>query len=1046
MKNEIPFYFIDEVVVRSPAYPFKKRLNADDIYAMLEDTFFLEAIYVASPLLYDECVKLKKGIITGDKEKNKILQSLYKYAVRMHTRSTPFGLFSTSGLARWSESETERGYEKETFTRHTRLDMHFLHKMITLISQAPDIQEYIRYFPNNSFYPVGSDIRYIEFTYKNDLRHYKISAVKKNDFILKILELAKTGITKNEIIHTLIQGTVGEGTARRFAEEMIGSQLLISEFDVSLTNSHDFTVQIQNHLERLYQRSGSEYIHNLLQFFTSIIADVNQLDKVKVPDINAYKSIVARLKELHPQLEESKVFHIDSYRVNSKTTVHNHVQADLQEVFWFLKKMNFGNYDVNEKLEAFKNKFSHRYETQTVSLAEVLDADFGIGYPVDKPIIAGNFVDDIPFDVDEKDDHFTLNMKEKWLLALMLFQENKEAYSISLENQQLPPQSNSYQDSWYGLPASISCMFRVVNDEKDTILLEHFFGPSAASVLSRFCHGNDEIKNTVCSIIEKEEAVFDNCVFAEIVHMPDNRITNVIMHPPFRKYEIPYLATASVADENIITLNDLFIKLENNEIILFSKRLNKRVIPCKTHVHNHFTNTLPLYHFLGDLQHQGANRSMNFSWGTLAKLFKFLPRVCYKNVILSPAMWTIPKNFFDVDNRHQEHLVETFEKIRKLHNIPEQVLYSEGDNELLVDFTDPLSINTWLNLIRHKKTILLKEFLWIGDTDGRQYVNQYIATLISKETKNFGSPVPENTHLTGNNDAGIQRTFTHGSEWLYLKIYCGLNSSDLLLTNIISPIVNILQQQGLIKKWFFIKYADPDHHIRLRFLLHHAADTGKVLETFNQRLNLADERQLVAKIQSDMYVREIERYGANTMELCESIFFVDSLFGLEILKVLGTNKDETLKALWGVKLVDDFLNGYKLTLKEKAEFADLSKKSFHAEFRANKGTLDKINAKYTIHRNTLKEIMSGDAKNKSLYNLLNQKAVLLAPLLDQLRELRDNNKLTVDLFQILSSLIHMMLNRLITQKERLHEFLVIEFLSKYYTTQLHLNKAEKINA
>jgi len=1045
MKNEIPFHFIDEVVVRSPAYPFKKQLKTDDIYRMLDDAFFLEAIYVASPLLYDECIKLKKGIVTGEKEKNKILQSLYKYAVRMHTRSTPFGLFSTSGLAGWSDIKTDRQYAKDTFTRHTRLDMHFLHKMVTLISQTPDIQEYIRYFPNNSFYPVGSDIRYIEFTYKNDLRHYKISAVKKNNFILKILELAKTGITKNEIIRTLVQGGISEGTAGRFAEEMIGSQLLISEFEVSLTNPHDFTIQIKNHLERLHKRSGSEYISNLLEFFNGIIADVNRLDRRESPDIPAYKAIIAKLKELHPELDESKVFHIDSYRVNSKTTIHNQVQADLQEVFGFLKKMNFGNYDVNEKLEAFKSKFSQRYETQTVSLAEVLDADFGIGYPVDKPIIAGNFVDDIPFDIDEKDDHFTLNMKEKWLLAIMLFQENKEVYSISLENQQLPPQPN-HQDSWYGLPPSISCMFRVVNDEKETIVLEHFFGPSAASILSRFSHGNDEIKNTVCSIIEKEEAVFENCVFAEIVHMPDNRITNVIMHPPFRKYEIPYLATASVNQENIITLNDLFVKLENNEIILFSKRLNKRVIPCKTHVHNHFTNTLPVYHFLSDLQHQGVNRSMNFSWGTLAKLFKFLPRVCYKNVILSPAMWTIPKNFFDVENQHQEQLVETFEKIRKLHNLPERVLYSEGDNELLVDFTDPLSINTWLNLIRHKRTILLKEFLWIGDTDDHQYINQYIATLIGQETKSFSAPLPENIHLSGNIEAEIQRSFTHGSEWLYLKIYCGLNSSDLLIMKVISPGIDALQQQGLIKKWFFIKYADPDHHIRLRLLLNNPFDTGRVLEIFNQTLNRADERPLVAKIQSDMYVREIERYGASTMELCESIFFVDSLFCAEILKVLGNSKDETLKALWGVKLVDDFLNGYKLSLKEKMEFADLSKKAFHAEFKANKGTLDKINTKYTIHRNMLKDIMSGNSKNKNLYNLLDQKAMLLAPLLNQIRELRENDKLTVDLFQILSSLIHMMLNRLITQKERLHEFLIIEFLFKYYTTQLHLSKSERINA
>ena len=75
----------------------------------------------------------------------------------------------------------------------------------------------------------------------------------------------------------------------------------------------------------------------------------------------------------------------------------------------------------------------------------------------------------------------------------------------------------------------------------------------------------------------------------------------------------------------------------------------------------------------------------------------------------------------------------------------------------------------------------------------------------------------------------IQRNFSIGSEWLYYKLYTGHKTADFILTEVIKPLTEEFLEKGLIDKWFFIRYADPKHHIRLRF---HCLDTkniGKVI-------------------------------------------------------------------------------------------------------------------------------------------------------------------------------------------------------------------------
>lgn len=1028
-----PLKLIDKIIVRSPLYPFNFASSAEQVYALLDDEFFMEAIYIASPLLYEEAVKLKNDQVKVEKEKQKITNSLYRYYTRMYSRSTPFGLFSTCDVAEWGSGDNTDVVRE--YRRHTRLDMYFLQTMVSALTQITNVKELLHYHSNSSIYLTDSEIRYIEHTYVSGLRKYKISAVTRNDYVLNTLAASKGGVSKQTLVKQLVDGGIGEQDASGFVENLIDSQLLLNEFEVAITGEDDFAYQVLKHLENIANRSDSWYVRSVLNFFKGIVNDLQALDTGKPNKILAYKQLIGKLKQLQPLIEEGKTFHIDSYRTGSlPLTVRESAKEEIIEVVTNMLQMNQGMFLMNRTLEDFKAKFWERYEQATVPLVEALDTDMGIGYPVNRKSASAPMVDDIGVKQNELGTTIQLNAIEKWLFELLSHADNQNQYQIHLDKHMKPPSNNAQgANTWMMLPLSMSVLFRVLNDEQQTLLFEGITGPSAASFLARFTYGNKEIREVVETVIAEEEKIVENAIMAEIVHLPDNRVTNVIMHPPMRQYEIPYLAVPSADAEHVIELADLYLRMENSELVLFSKKLNKRILPRKTHMHNHVSNSLPAYNFLGDLQEQGGNRSFIFFGREIMRLFVFMPRFYYKNAIISPAMWSLTPAIIEQLKATDGNLpTAAIEKIRQQYNIPNLVLHIEGDNELLVDFSNPNLVQIWLNLIKNAQSVLLKEFLYQPDATGKTFTNQYIASLVCTDKKTYPDPIP---YTAKEVVQPIKRNFPLGSEWLFLKLYCGIGSVDMILSKTIAPAMAKLQQQGLIQKWFFIKYFDTEYHIRLRMLLNNPADMYQVLSIVNEAIDQSKEKTLIWKIQPDTYNRELERYGPTTMEHCESIFFVDSMVSAQLFTLLQYGQNSKMTFLWGVKMTDDLLNAFQLTLEEKLALTDQVRKGYQREFNADKDTNDKINSKYNALKGELQAILANedpDGKHKMKYMLLQQKIALQGPIIAEIHKLKVNGELQVDFVGLVSSLIHMMLNRLISVKERMHEFLVYEFLVKQY--------------
>ena len=134
-----------------------------------------------------------------------------------------------------------------------------------------------------------------------------------------------------------------------------------------------------------------------------------------------------------------------------------------------------------------------------------------------------------------------------------------------------------------GMPDSICMMVKInaasaedIDNGNYTITLQPPSGPSGGNLLGRFCHLHPEIEKLTRSILEEEEAHHPDAVFAEIVHLPESRIGNILMRPMLRKYEIPYLCGTTLDKEFQIPVSDLLVGIEGNKVVTPVKAIEQR--------------------------------------------------------------------------------------------------------------------------------------------------------------------------------------------------------------------------------------------------------------------------------------------------------------------------------------------------------------------------------------------------------------------------------------------------------------------------------------
>jgi thiopeptide-type bacteriocin biosynthesis protein len=503
-------------------------------------------------------------------------------------------------------------------------------------------------------------------------------------------------------------------------------------------------------------------------------------------------------------------------------------------------------------------------------------------------------------------------------------------------------------------------------------------------------------------------------------------VGNILLRQVKRGNQLSYLTKASTS-EPTINLTDLYIKMIDNRIVLFHKEFNKEVKIFHSTAHNYDYNSLPVYQFLCDLQTQDISSSLVLNIGdTNYLMYDHIPRITFgEDIIFSPALWRVYQNEVSgIKSNNNSEGIKTLKEHLSDKKIGRYFFISQGDNKLLIDSENDNLLIFLVEELRSKETVTLTECLYDLNID--EFNNEIIIPLINKNYKAHKTELDEHIFNVNISD----NKFIPGNKWLYYKIYCGTKFSDKILKDVFPELLPQLTGEDLIKKWFFIRYSDPDNHIRLRVEINDndLTNTAKIITTFNNYFDQYINEGIVNKVEMGTYDREYERYEGEFINVAEHIFHYDSLLSVNLLKNT-TNTDDLW--LYAIKSIDTYFNVFDLDLDKRYEVINKLYIDFQKEFNVDATLKKQLDLKYRNNLNTINDIME-ISENEQYFSDFKNAVTKNCPEIENLTLTQKE--------RLVSSFIHMHVNRLIRSRHRMHELIIYGIIEKYYKMKIGKRK------
>jgi thiopeptide-type bacteriocin biosynthesis protein len=1042
---------LNKAIIRVPLLGLNKleEVRLDDLSAFrifqqlrqLCTPEIIEALYISSPdysALLEALLQKDEHTISYVKLLD-IWLSFVKYYTRMCSRSTPYGLMASVGVI--SLEPTSRIQDEFKGTVHMQLDNAVAAAIaLQLESSSTVLQKHLHYFPNPSIYRHAKQLKYFEILNHNGNKAFALSKVETNAVLEFVLRMAKTGKTKADLLASVQNQFVRAFAAEdiiQLVNDMISSQLLLSELKGAATVSPLFSKLLET-TEKLTGLAESKLLQEVNAGLNSIQKPARRRNK------EVLSTIVDKIKELNPSGAGGAVFHCNFIRSFSESAVSTAVVNRVRRAVELIASVN--EPFILDEMEAFKYAFIQRYENRYVPLTEVLDEEIGIGYPVGN--IRNNNTDGAFEGVRLPDRRLAaaanLRFNPFYTFLFGRISELKAAKGTTLHVSSA--KLREFAGNSISLPPTFSVFCTLssqsaaeVDKGNYIINISNTAYTSASSPINRFAVSDSGIEAFNREIFAYEDQLFENRIVAEVLHMPNARLDNITFRKVTRQFEIPIETLSGHGPDHQVLLDDLLVNVVNQRIRLVRKKDQKEIIPRISNSHP-FTNaeSLPAYRFLGSLQLHNQQNNLLWLWGPLRNL-DFLPRVVLdENLICSLATWRVKldkiflSDALKMEERLQSHLFSL--------GMPRRVsLRQNGDNLLAIDLQDISCLLILIKEFKKDSTLVFHEYLsseencLIRDNDNNSYVNELIIPFfeqLKKDEEASKAAVAGQPVITAE-----KRSFFPGEEFLYLKIYCTKNIGQTILMK--SVLKFFSDPRYKTYPMFFIRYEDPDFHLRIRIRKNGNAE---LIPLMYKALDRFIRNKFIHRIQIDTYHRELDRYALIPYDKTEWIFSFDSKAVLQIIHFLHNSNLEEATWMVAVKNIHAYLLTFGMPAERMVDFCRTVRDGFFQEFDlTDKDFLKSMNQKLKAnYRKISALIKETDADYNNLYKILSSRSAAIFSLLDS----SEKEKISRN-SGACSSYIHMSLNRLFASDERLKEAMCYDLLYNFLVAEKRIARSGK---
>lgn len=968
------------------------------------------AMAVASPSLTEALDRPRRP-----SRRDRVDRSVLRYRIRTSTRPTPFGLFAGVGLGRWG-ADTTLEIAAERRSRRTRPDMGWLLRLVVSLESEPDIRRQLRVVANPTALVRAGRVLLAERAATGAEEVPPAVSVRATGVVLRALEAARRPITFATLAEQLAAGTAGATSEQidGLLDELWRQTLLLTDLRPPLTVAEPIQ-WVLDHLPDVpaadVARTG---LHTILK--GTRLVDVDQRGGRRMA------SLVAAAAALAPS--NGPPFQVDSALPLTGTTVSPLVGREAARAASVLLAMS-DSPGGPPHLAAYRRRFEQRYGSgRRVPVVELLDPAFGLG-----PLPIGAVGPPPPPSADG-----TIGRSQALLdLAVRAVRDRTRVVTLDPDTvERLRTGHPRTRDLPRSLDLVVSVAARsaaAVDAGKFLLVVGPAVGAMAAGrLLGRFADVVPGATAALAEVAAAEEACDPGPVRAELAYQPRSaRLGNVTVRPNVRAFEVPLGVSSSREPEATIPVDELVVEVRFGRFALHWPRIGRDVEVTSTHMLN-AQRAPALCRFLAEVGRDARTPLHGFSWGP-ASTFAFLPRVEVGRAVLSPARWRLrPADLPDLalvaDPDRFRHALDRW---RSVWDVPRHVHLGAADSRLLVDLAAPSHVEVLRHLLRRRRPaepVVLTEALpdldqcWVRDGEGHHYVTELVVPLILDSAD--GHPRSVDAAM-GNADRGAPVTLSDpdpraerrarlrppGSDWVFAKLYLGPELEHRVLLDEIAPFGARALAAG-VDHWFFLRYADPERHLRLRF--HGPPDRLRrelVPSLCDWAGGLVDDDRC-QRFTLDTYEREIERFGGDEgTAACEAFFAADTRAVLDLLRVLDA--DGTVEPIPAAVLsVDALLDGLGLSRSARADWSLAlipSRSASGSDYRTWKGLLRTL----LLDGNGLRALPGGPALGDALASL----RASAASLARTASELERRGVLRRPGDELAASVVHLHLNRLL---------------------------------
>lgn len=659
----------------------------------------------------------------------------------------------------------------------------------------------------------------------------------------------------------------------------------------------------------------------------------------------------------------------------------------------------------NKDLTNFRIAFLKKFENTVVPLMTALDSEIGIGYASLGEQQADFQIKEILKDLrgDDKDEqHILYSGLNRFLIAQLM-----KGGTIRLDEYK-----NEAELSALPLPNTLSILLRFWKNQP---IIENAGGCTANALLGRFTIANEKLEHFGREIAEIEINANPEILFFDVAYQLEKKVDNVNRRKQLYAYELPLMSWS--CSEEPLSVDDIYVTVRGSEIILWSKKYHKRMMPRVPSAYNYTRSDLSIFRFLCDLQHHQIKSDLNMKLSYIFPGLNHYPRVCYKNIIIAPASWKLPAELLHSMDSETE-VTRRVKLIEWLQGLAINFPFTSGNHDQILTFdpADSTDMDAFVSYCLQSKdqSIYISEAL-ISDYDlqiadeHKKHIAQFIVSYKHDHPiyNPFKVNIPENR-----SDAA--QFFSPGGKWLYFEIYCHPARSNEILISRLNLLLAEIKQQ--LCKWFFVRYDEPKPHLRVRLQLKDISEGYDIMGKLRLLLEPYLISGLVSDIQVKTYFQETLRYGRERISVVENLFFKDSKY---VLRLLAKNKSTDELYLLTLVLMNNVIKATFEDFTEQLKFVKTMADSYGTELKLCAANFKLLNQRFEALKRMLH---TADIQVPSeIYRAYHK-------LLGKTSGITDKQNLLADIF-------HMHVNRLFISNQRTHEGFLYQFLGKLLVSQ-----------